>query len=346
MDVTGDTTSEKRIKTRFLVISDTHGVEFGPEVNSLEQADVAIHCGDLTEESKVEEYQATIQLLKNLNARLKLVIAGNHDFTMDTPVFKKKLSEVVPALDPSLVKKEYGDFGEMRQLFDEAKAAGITFLDEGAHKFNLDNGASLTVFASPWTPSLGGDWGFQYHPDQGHDFSIEKGVDVVITHGPPRGILDYTDSRQRAGCPHLFGAVARARPRLHCFGHIHEGWGAKVVTWRDPLSERLSHFTDINNSKSLMIETLSNLKVSRFDNPEAMAEKSRRKELLHHLRCCSTSHCTGDANPLSYGQQTLFVNAAIEGTEDYPMHVPWLIDLELPKAKQRPSLMPTSTAYQ
>ncbi|KAI0133555.1 hypothetical protein BJ170DRAFT_606663 [Xylariales sp. AK1849] len=60
--------------------------------------------------------------------------------------------------------------------------------------------------------------------------------------------MDYTDSKQRAGCPHLFGAIRRAKPLLHCFGHIHEGWGSKLVTWRDKISERPSHFTDIDNS--------------------------------------------------------------------------------------------------
>lgn len=332
MNTTRATSSENHIKTRFLIVSDTHGEEFGPEVNSLE-ADVAIHCGDLTEESKVEEYQTSMRLLKNLNARLKLVIAGNHDFTMDTPVFKKKVAEATPALDPVLVKREYGDFDEMKQFFNGAEAAGIIFLGEGTYTFKLENGASLTVYASPYTPSLGGDWGFQYHPDQGHEFCIEKGVDVVITHGPPNGIMDYTDSRKRAGCPHLFGAVTRARPRLHCFGHIHEGWGAKLVTWRGQPSEIPSHFTDIDNSKSVVIDSLANLKASRLDTPENIAGKSKRRDSLHREGCRSTSQCTGDADPLKYGEQTIFVNASIEGTEDYQMHAPWLIDLELPRAR-------------
>jgi Icc-related predicted phosphoesterase len=41
-----------------------------------------------------------------------------------------------------------------------------------------------------------------------------------------------TADKQRAGCGDLFAAVARARPRVHCFGHFHEGWGAKKVAWR------------------------------------------------------------------------------------------------------------------
>ena len=79
-----------------------------------------------------------------------------------------------------------------------------------------------------------GEWEFQYSPDQGHKFEITEGIDVAITHGLAKGIMDYTSDRHRAGCPELFAAVARARPRVRCFGHIHENWGAKMVTWRDP----------------------------------------------------------------------------------------------------------------
>ncbi|KAJ5746132.1 hypothetical protein N7520_011314 [Penicillium odoratum] len=91
------------IKTRFLVFSDTHGLDSLPF--SLSQyADVAIHCGDLTTESKIDEYLASIRLLQAVNAPLKLVIAGNHDFTMDIPAFQKKVAETQPPLDPKLVE--------------------------------------------------------------------------------------------------------------------------------------------------------------------------------------------------------------------------------------------------
>lgn len=306
------------IKTRFIIVSDTHGVEFDPSVKPPQRADVAIHCGDLTEASKIAEYRATIQLLNDINAPLKLVIAGNHDLTMDIPLFKQKLSEARPPLDLDLVRKEYGDYGEARQLFEQAKDAGIIFLDEGIYQFTLDNGASLTVYASPYTPSLG-DWAFQYPRRQGHDFSISEGVDVVITHGPPRGILDYTDFGQRAGCPSLFSSIARARPRLHCFGHIHEAWGARLISWRKKVSENPTHFTEIDCDKSVLVENLSSL--------HARKGESHARELA-----CQTSHCTGDTNPIERGAQTLFVNASVQDTSYCPVQLPWLVDIELARA--------------
>lgn len=321
------------VRTRFLILSDTHGMGFRSEDKPLQHADVAIHCGDLTEESKLEEYRASIQLLKDIHAPLKLVIAGNHDFTMDIPAFRKKVADARPPLDPELVRKVYGDYGGARHILEGAKAAGIIFLDEGSHQFILENCAILTVYASPWTPSLG-DWGFQYPPGQGHAFEIMKGVDLVIAHGPPKGIMDYTESKQRAGCSDLFGAVARARPRLHCFGHIHEGWGAKMVTWRDQLTETPSHFSDIDNERSIIVEKLSGFRPSKFDTVEIKEQKLEKTECYRRQRCYATSHCTGDANPLNFGDQTLFVNAAIQGTEEHPLQLPWLVELELPRASQ------------
>ncbi|KAL2810027.1 metallophosphoesterase domain-containing protein [Aspergillus granulosus] len=296
------------VRTRFFIISDTHGHELSSKYD--EHADVAIHCGDLTTESKIQEFRTAIDLIKSINAPLKLVIAGNHDFTMDIPMFQRKVREANPPLNPDLVRREYGDYGEVRKLFDEAKDNGIIFLDEGTHTFSLPNGTSLKVYASPYTPSLG-DWAFQYHPEVGHNFALGNDVDVVITHGPPRGIMDMAYSGERAGSPALFEAIARSRPRMHCFGHIHEGWGARLVSWRRKISEKPSHLTDIDNGSSTVVANLSHI------TPETGMEKS------------TTSHCTGDTNPLTAGSQTLFVNAAFEGTEDLPTQPPWLIDIEL-----------------
>lgn len=320
-----------QIKTRLLIISDTHGVDFSSEDKPLQRADVVIHCGDLTDGSKLEEFRTTIQLLKELDAPLKLAIAGNHDFTMDLPAFERKVAEASPPLDPELVAKEYGTPGEARRLFEEAKGAGIVFLEEGTHHFALENGALLTVYASPYTPALGA-WGFQYHPERGHDFSIKKGVDVVATHGPPKGIMDFTHARERAGCPDLFAAIAETRPRIHCFGHIHEGWGAKLVTWRDRGGERPTHFTAFDNDRSPLIEKLAGLMPSRFDTEDDAEQKSKKLERYKQARCCTSSHCIGDEYPLQLGQQTLFVNASISGNGALPVQRPWLIDIELPRA--------------
>ncbi|KKY20817.1 putative metallophosphoesterase domain-containing [Phaeomoniella chlamydospora] len=318
------------IPTRILIISDTHGMGFTPYSGS---CDVAIHCGDLTDGSKLEEFKTTIRILETIDAPLKLIIAGNHDFTLDIPAFKKKVAESSTDLEPELVAREYGTYGEVEELFKKARSAGIQLLDEGTHYFSLENGAKLKVYASPYTPSLG-DWGFQYNPNNGHDFSIEEGTDVVITHGPPKGILDYSSNRERAGCPILFQEIARKRPLLHCFGHIHEGWGARQVTWRPHISDTPSHFTDIDNENSFLVENLSRLTKSRFDTIDDLNEKQKKLQLYEAQKFCATSHCNTDPSPLIRGKQTLFVNAAVSGTEELPFQPLWLVNIELPKAVQ------------
>jgi len=49
---------ESHISTRFLVLSDTHGEDL--RLRCPAEVDVAIHCGDLTEESKLDEFKTAI----------------------------------------------------------------------------------------------------------------------------------------------------------------------------------------------------------------------------------------------------------------------------------------------
>ena len=128
------------IRTRLLILSDTHGKSFPVDAAPLHHADVAIHCGDLTDGSTLSEFGVPLQLLRAINAPLKLVISGNHDFTMDIPAFDRKAAEAEPPLDPEDVAKVYGKPGEARRLFEEASDEGIIFLDEGTHHFRLENG--------------------------------------------------------------------------------------------------------------------------------------------------------------------------------------------------------------
>ncbi|KAK3291335.1 Metallo-dependent phosphatase-like protein [Chaetomium fimeti] len=316
------------IKTRFFILADTHAKEWCPPNLPV---DVAIHCGDLTDGSKMEEFRASLALLRGVNAPLKLVIAGNHDFTLDTLAYQKKATEAnrLFSIDPEVMAREYGGYGDARKLLDDDD--GVILLDEGTHHFDLSNGARLTVYASPFTPSAEADWGFQYRHREDHDYAITTDVDIVITHGPPKGVLDQTTSKQRGGCAQLFAAVARARPRLHCFGHIHEGWGAKVVAWRDTPSENPSHFTDIDNDASVVVETLATMRPGKWDDAETVREKEALAGRLATQGYRQTSHCAGDDHPTTPGKATLFVNAAVQPRfeEDGPQP-PWVVDIDLP----------------
>ncbi|KAM0488780.1 hypothetical protein ACHAP7_000826 [Fusarium lateritium] len=318
------------VKTRILILSDTHGSRFKDGAEPLERADVAIHCGDLTDDSKLHGFKETIQLLKAIDAPLKIIVAGNHDFSLDNSAFKEKISEANRLAQENLsqdIKNEYGDYGDARRLLLEARDHGIIFLEEGSHQITLQNGALLRLYASPYTPATGdsSDWGFQYNG--AHDFNIDEGTDIVITHGPPHGVMDMSRERKRIGCPQLFRAIARAQPRLHCYGHVHNSWGAKLVSWRPQISDNPSHFTDIDHEKSSVIESLSCLKGSKFESPQDKEAREDSIERYKSQRCCISSHCGHDEKPLRLGE-TLFVNAALMGDDGLNQY-PWLVDIEL-----------------
>lgn len=96
-----------QIRTRLLIISDTHGIGlFDPATHPkearkyafrrpLEKADVAIHCGDLTISSSIREYQTTFDIMREIDAPLKLVIPGNHDCSMDLKFWEWEVSYVL-----------------------------------------------------------------------------------------------------------------------------------------------------------------------------------------------------------------------------------------------------------
>lgn len=315
-----------KIRTRILILSDTHGEDFNNETRTEQHVDVALHCGDLTNGSLLEEFRTTIETLKLINAPRKLIIAGNHDFSLDSGAFNAIVNDS-ESLDRDDVDRYHGP-RHVRQLLDDAKEAGVEFLDEGTYAIDLENGARLTIYASPYTPSLGGR-GFQYDRGSFHKFDIKDGTDIVMTHGPPEGIFDRTHNGGRAGCPHLFEAIDRARPLVHCFGHIHEGWGARLVAWKGSGSYKRSHFTAIDNGNSFVIENLGGLRERALDSEAEAQEKRAKLETLRRERCATTSHCASDEHALRQGRETIFINAAIRGTEEFVQR-PWIIDIDLP----------------
>ncbi|KAK6704812.1 hypothetical protein SNK05_008714 [Fusarium graminearum] len=271
------------VSTKILILSDTHALSFQSGAEPLENFDMAIHCGDLTNDSKLRDYKATIRLLEQINAPIKVAIAGNHDFTLDNRVYEQKIEESCKASQEDIsadIKAEYGEYGEAKQL-------------------------------------LG--WGFQYAG--AHDFVIEEGTDIAITHGPPHGIMDTTSKKERIGCPQLFAAVARAQPRVHCFGHVHESWGARQVSWRPNISEKPNHFSDIDNNKSHVIESLSRLRGSKFGSP---GDKKEREDKIERYRL--QRYCEIDKRP-QLGE-TMFVNVALMAAGKLSQF-PWVMNIDL-----------------
>ncbi|CAE8615480.1 unnamed protein product [Polarella glacialis] len=92
-------------------------------------------------------------------------------------------------------------------------------------------------------------WGWPFTWQDQAPEEVPEGLDILVTHVPPKGILDHSlRDGSRAGSSRLTAALAKLKkpPRLHLFGHIHEGHG----TFR---SEPLAAAAD---AKGLSIEEL------------------------------------------------------------------------------------------
>jgi len=90
----------------------------------------------------------------------------------------------------------------------------------------------LLIYGSPWQPWFH-DWAFNFKTGAAGQLQakdtwarIPVDVDVLVTHGPPHGILDRTMDRSHVGCGELLDVVKRVKPKIHAFGHIHCARGA------------------------------------------------------------------------------------------------------------------------
>ncbi len=59
---------------------------------------------------------------------------------------------------------------------------------------------------------------------EGHIHAIPSDTDVLITHQPPFGILDFADGIHY-GNKKLMDKVQQIKPKAHLFGHIHNEYG-------------------------------------------------------------------------------------------------------------------------
>ena len=62
--------------------------------------------------------------------------------------------------------------------------------------------------------------------------SLEARAEVLLSHHPPRGVLDLTFLGVHAGLDELNTLAGRLGARLHLFGHIHESPGYTMVDGR------------------------------------------------------------------------------------------------------------------
>lgn len=176
---------------RIVTISDTHGKH---DFVQVPDGDLLIFAGDCSSRGYEHEILPFLAWFAKQPHRHKVMIAGNHDF-----------------------------------LFEDRPEYAESLIPEGVHYLN-DSGVFLNglhIWGSPVSPRFF-DWAFNRdrgaHIDK-HWAMIPAGTDILITHGPPMGILDRTMRGDEAGCEDLLRHIQRIKPKLNIFGHIHEGYG-------------------------------------------------------------------------------------------------------------------------
>lgn len=85
----------------------------------------------------------------------------------------------------------------------------------------------LKLWASPITPHTVGAFAVADPEVRARRYAqIPLSTDLLITHGPPYGILDCgPGGLEHQGCRELLVAVRRVKPKIHVFGHVHSGYG-------------------------------------------------------------------------------------------------------------------------
>ena len=191
---------------RIVFISDTHS-----KLRELEipEGDILIHSGDATMMGRIKEIQHFNNELETIKDKFQRIIfiPGNHDWG-----FQKNPKEAIKTL---------------------TNATDILIDQE----LTIDG---LKIYGSPWQPWFC-DWAFNFPKyDNGEQAKyiwskIPDDTDILVTHGPPYGILDevptdkWAIENSHVGCPLLLQRVKILKPKIHSFGHIHEGYGSIII---------------------------------------------------------------------------------------------------------------------
>ena len=162
------------------------------------EADLLLVAGDMTFKGKHHELAWFEDWLKRQPQRHKVWIAGNHELGL----------EENPNLAPAI-----------------AERTGSIYLEDSGIEID-----GLSIWGSPVTPYFF-DWAF--NRQRGTDIRkhwnmIPEGTDILMTHGPPYGYLDWNRQGVSVGCEELLDHIDTGLeypPQVLIFGHIHSGYG-------------------------------------------------------------------------------------------------------------------------
>jgi Icc-related predicted phosphoesterase len=172
---------------RMLVISDLHGhLESGRAVVEAVRPDALLSCGDWGDPDQV-----TLADLQWFSERVPvLTVYGNHDPLDALPDWRNRDGSLV-----TLVNGEVRGLGGLR-------IAGINGIWAKSHRqlyYVLDEEVAEAARRA----------------------AAEGPVDVLLSHGCPRGVADLTLGNRHGGQRCFLDAFETVRPRVYLTGHLH-----------------------------------------------------------------------------------------------------------------------------
>ncbi|MBS2038711.1 metallophosphatase domain-containing protein [bacterium] len=179
---------------RIVCLSDTHGLHAELVVPD---GDLLLHAGDLTRRGHLKELKEAADWLHCLPHTHKILIAGNHDFCLQQEPEKAR-----------------------------ALLSGLIYLED-----SFCHCQGVKIYGSPWQPWFH-DWAFNLNrgePLRQTWARIPEDTEILVTHGPPQGVLDRCFDGRQVGCQDLVQRLQVVQPRLHVFGHIHEAYGQRQL---------------------------------------------------------------------------------------------------------------------
>lgn len=178
---------------KIVAFSDTHGEHH--LIEDVPEGDVLIFAGDMTKHGRVSEVSDFADWLSQFPHDTKLVVAGNHDFCFDGNQREDAIRE--------LQKRE------------------IVYLENDCYQEE-----GVLFFGSP----ISATFDRYVFRDEGAEFEVPDDTDVLITHGPPKGVLDYFSGNDHGhvGSEKIKDAKKGMVLQAHVFGHIHEEHGSEV----------------------------------------------------------------------------------------------------------------------
>jgi Icc-related predicted phosphoesterase len=161
--------------------------------------DMVIFSGDCSNPrnpyTNEQEVRNFITWFNSLSIKHKIFVAGNHDTSIEKGLITK----------------------------DNFEQCGIHYLENNTIEIE-----GLKIFGSPLSPTFGNGWAFNKDRNKLERIwrnIIDDDVDIVVTHTPPKGILDLAKKMDGTldfcGCNSLMNRIREINPKLHCFGHIH-----------------------------------------------------------------------------------------------------------------------------